>query len=344
MNLYGVDAAYPDNLTLAALDAMQNPAPSWVLVYTGGPTNGGHWTVADKTDRASRYQTIPCYVGQNDLERSDGSIYHLGTYTVEQGEADAQDALKCFATYGYLTGAYWLDTEYISYHNSGAPVLDYIDAFHKVMYARGYLPGQYGSAPMLEAYRPSVPCGAAVAQWFTSDPTTPPNILDIPLSAGAKSRYAFHAWQYFNRGGYDVSVADSRMFPAGDVSSAAKSADGFPGSTYTLSDGTTARYFAETGYSVAHGFLAFWEKYGQPDAGNLLFGYPISREYVRMFPNGEAYTCQMFERARFEWHPNSNASRYDVELGLIGNLVVERTNEANTYPTAFMKENPPDGR
>jgi hypothetical protein len=343
--MYGVDAAYPINLTLAALAGMNNPAPQWVLVYVGGPTNGGHWTVGDKQSVASRYRTIPCYVGQNDLQRADGSIYHIGTYTAPQGEADALDALSCFAEYGYLSGTYWLDTEYITYANSGAQVLDYIDAFHKTMYARGWLPGQYGSKQMLEDYRPSVPCGAAVAQWFDLNPTPAPNILDIPLSSDARNRYAWLAWQYVNRGGYDASVSDERMFPSADWNIAPNKPNGTqddkPGTVYKLSDGTDARYFSETGYSIAHGFKSFWEKYGSPEAGFLLFGYPISREYVRLFPNGEAFTCQMFERARFEWHPSSNAGRFDVELGLIGNLVLERTNEAMTYPAAFVKENPP---
>jgi hypothetical protein len=341
--LYGVDASYPNNVTLAALDAMSNPPPSWVLVYVGGPTNGGHWTVSDKTDRESRYQTVPCYVGQNDLQHDDGSIYHVGTYTPEQGVIDARDALQCFTTYGYPTGAYWLDTEYISYHNSGAPVLDYIDAFHQVMHQAGYSCGQYGSAEMLEAYKPSVPVGAAVAQWFETMPATLPLLSAIPLSTTAQSRYSWRAWQFFNRGGYDVSVADERMFPAADWSRAQNRppTHGLPGQTYQLSDGSTARFFPDTGYSIAYGFRSFWETYGVPEPGMLLFGYPISREYMRLFPSGEAYTCQMFERARLEWHPNSDSVHFDVELGLIGNLVVERTNEAQTYPAAFVKEHQP---
>lgn len=334
MLYYGVDNAY--ELDLAKL-ATINPPPNWVLVYTGGPTATHAWAVSAKKSIEPEYKTVPCYVGQNDLERN-GQIYHTGTYTVAQAHIDAADAIAGFQAYGYENCAYWLDTEYISYYNSGAPVLTYIDAFHVAMNAAGYHAGQYGSGPMLEAYHPSVPCGAALATWFTTAPITPPNILDIPLSDAAKARYSFLCWQYWNHGDYDQSVSDDRMFNLGD--STVPTSD-LPGTLYDLGDGTQGRYFAETGYSIAHGFRSYWEKFGAPSAGVLLFGYPISREYTRMMPDGQAFTCQMFERARFEWHPNSNAEVFDVELGLIGNLVVERTNESQTYPQAFVKENPP---
>lgn len=69
------------------------------------------------------------------------------------------------------------------------------------------------------------------------------------------------------------------------------------------------RYFPETGYNVGGGFLAYWEQFG----GLAIFGYPITGEYQQ---NG--VTVQLFERARFEWHPGSWPERFDVQLGLLG--------------------------
>lgn len=63
------------------------------------------------------------------------------------------------------------------------------------------------------------------------------------------------------------------------------------------------------GHVLGHGFKAFWDKFG----GLPLFGYPITEE---VSVNG--LTVQYFERARFEWHPGSDPSRFDVMLGLVG--------------------------
>ncbi len=78
---------------------------------------------------------------------------------------------------------------------------------------------------------------------------------------------------------------------------------------FTFSPPPPVRYFPETGFAVANGFLRYWAQFG----GLSVFGYPISAE---MQENG--ITVQYFERARFEWHPGSNPDRYDVELGRVG--------------------------
>ncbi len=72
------------------------------------------------------------------------------------------------------------------------------------------------------------------------------------------------------------------------------------------------RYFPETGHSVGHGFLKYWESFG----GLSAFGYPITDE---MQENGT--TVQYFQRARFEWHPGAAPQRYDVLLGLLGDII-----------------------
>jgi len=79
-------------------------------------------------------------------------------------------------------------------------------------------------------------------------------------------------------------------------------------------------YFAETGHHLCFGFRSYWHNHGL-DFGDpgysyreslLLFGYPISEEFVI---NGR--TVQYFERARFEWHPQ-NSPPYEILLGRLG--------------------------
>jgi hypothetical protein len=85
--------------------------------------------------------------------------------------------------------------------------------------------------------------------------------------------------------------------------------------TERTSAGSGCRLFAETGHDLCGGFQGFWNAFG----GLPVFGLPISQEFQEQNPdNGQTYTVQYFERARFEWHPGFLPSRYDVELGRIG--------------------------
>jgi hypothetical protein len=76
-------------------------------------------------------------------------------------------------------------------------------------------------------------------------------------------------------------------------------------------------YFAETGHHLSNraGFLDFWRAKGQV----LLFGYPVSEEFVE---NGRI--VQYFERARFEYHPELAGTPYEVQLGLLGVEAAQR--------------------
>jgi hypothetical protein len=71
----------------------------------------------------------------------------------------------------------------------------------------------------------------------------------------------------------------------------------------------SSRYFPETDHSVSHGFKSYWEKYGDLD----YFGLPISEEFTE-----DDKTVQYFERARFEWQPESDPHHFDVVLGRLG--------------------------
>jgi hypothetical protein len=68
-------------------------------------------------------------------------------------------------------------------------------------------------------------------------------------------------------------------------------------------------YFAQTGHWLNSPFLEYW----QANGGLVVFGYPI-REPEEV--NG--MLVQVFERARFEYHPENAGTPYAVQLGLLG--------------------------
>ncbi|MBN9393358.1 MAG: polysaccharide deacetylase family protein [Chloroflexi bacterium] len=74
-------------------------------------------------------------------------------------------------------------------------------------------------------------------------------------------------------------------------------------------------FFPQTGHTLSHGFLAYWQNNG----GLPAFGYPLSEEFQEKNPDdGQTYTVQYFERARFEYHPEHAGTPYEVQLGLLG--------------------------
>jgi hypothetical protein len=88
-----------------------------------------------------------------------------------------------------------------------------------------------------------------------------------------------------------------------------------------------ARYFAETGHNVGGKFLTYWENTG----GLAQFGFPISEEIQETLEDGNTYTVQYFERARFELHPE-NLAPYDVLLGQFGRRIVNALNPNAALP------------
>ncbi len=82
-----------------------------------------------------------------------------------------------------------------------------------------------------------------------------------------------------------------------------------------VAESADLQYFPETGHTIAFGFKKFWAANGGLDA----FGFPISEEFTE---NGR--TVQYFERARFEFNPNSDNPDYKVTLGLLGQEALER--------------------
>lgn len=91
-----------------------------------------------------------------------------------------------------------------------------------------------------------------------------------------------------------------------------------------------ARFFPETGYSVAGAFRAFWEANGALDN----FGFPISAE----FAGADGRTTQWFERARFELVTVNGQTQ--VALGNLGREITED----RVFPKSPPVENTPDRR
>ena len=78
-----------------------------------------------------------------------------------------------------------------------------------------------------------------------------------------------------------------------------------------------SRAFPETGFSVGGRFLAYWSSNG----GLPLYGYPLTGEIRERLGDGNEYTVQYFERARFEYHPEKTDPRYQVLLGQFGRRI-----------------------
>ncbi len=84
--------------------------------------------------------------------------------------------------------------------------------------------------------------------------------------------------------------------------------------------------FPETGFTVRGPFLSFWQthglEFGDPNVSYreslALFGYPISGEIQEQLEDGNTYTVQYFERARFEYHLESLQTDFGVLLGQFG--------------------------
>ena len=76
-----------------------------------------------------------------------------------------------------------------------------------------------------------------------------------------------------------------------------------------------ASYSLRRGNWVGGAFLQRWQNNG----GLFVNGYPITDEFQEQLSDGNTYSVQYFERARFEFHPE-NAAPYNVLLGALGRL------------------------
>ena len=81
-----------------------------------------------------------------------------------------------------------------------------------------------------------------------------------------------------------------------------------------VANGPDIHYFPETGHTVHHAFLAYFNARG----GLEQFGFPISEETTE---NG--FTVQYFQRARMEYHPELPAA-YSISLTLLGDQYIAK--------------------
>ncbi len=89
-------------------------------------------------------------------------------------------------------------------------------------------------------------------------------------------------------------------------------------------------YFPSTGHSLSGGFYSYWKANGDI----ALFGYPISEEFKQ-----DGLTVQWFERARFEYHPESPSR--PVQLTLLGSTAYSaQADRTAAAPAAQQKAAP----
>ena len=88
-------------------------------------------------------------------------------------------------------------------------------------------------------------------------------------------------------------------------------------------------YYEETGHNIGGAFLAYWRNYG----GLAQFGYLLTEQFTERLEDGNAYTVQYFERARFELHPE-NQPPYDVLLGQFGRRILAELPPPDIAPGA----------
>jgi hypothetical protein len=93
----------------------------------------------------------------------------------------------------------------------------------------------------------------------------------------------------------------------------------------TASPGGDRTFFPESGHSLGGAFRGFWQGRG----GLAAFGYPISEEFGEINQqDGQFYTVQYFQRARFEYHPQNVGTPYEVQLGQLGRQLLNERPDA----------------
>jgi photosystem II stability/assembly factor-like uncharacterized protein len=83
-----------------------------------------------------------------------------------------------------------------------------------------------------------------------------------------------------------------------------------------FANGPLRIYVPQTHHSIAEPFLSYWRSHG----GAAVFGYPISEVLHEQNGDGtgKAYTLQYFQNARLEYHPENKGTKYEIQLGLLG--------------------------
>jgi hypothetical protein len=90
----------------------------------------------------------------------------------------------------------------------------------------------------------------------------------------------------------------------------------------------------ETGSCLRGPFLSYWRANG----GVTQFGLPVTDEVVERLSDGKIYVVQYTERARFEYHPENKDPKYQVLLGLLGNVLAQGREKEQPFQRANQTE------
>jgi len=158
---------------------------------------------------------------------------------------------------------------------------------------------------------PASPIDVLWTPWFSGESCGPqPRDAELVTQVSAGSQGTFTATHHAQQlVGYGNDSWEGIIYLAKTTVPGSEITSNYVCFRFTGTASPDVQYFPETGHSVGHGFLRYWQQFG----GLPIFGYPITDEMQE-----DGITVQYFERARFEWHPGSNPARYDVELGLVG--------------------------
>jgi hypothetical protein len=166
-------------------------AGGWWNVYIGGPESGPGWTPEILRDyvRHGIDRFMLTYVGRQ----------KRGPLTAAQGKADAIDALKIAARYGY-TGNFplCLDVEISTYDNARTKTITYARAWCSTVKSAGARPGIYSNPGplkgMAEGNVPAEFVWCASWQGHGPAPHDPHAIPQLPHELWGKPGQ--RAWQY----------------------------------------------------------------------------------------------------------------------------------------------------
>src|SRR5438270_5835803 len=86
----------------------------------------------------------------------------------------------------------------------------------------------------------------------------------------------------------------------------------FISSTNMVGAQDAGRYYPETDKTLAPEFISYYDSHG----GLPIFGYPLTDTETE-----GGFKVQYLERARLEYHPEHAGTPYEVQLGLLGNII-----------------------
>ncbi len=134
---------------------------------------------------------------------------------------------------------------------------------------------------------------------------------------------------------YRISYAGTPPTPVPPAGAAPTAVAGKPAPVPAAQLPGVSRCFHETGQCLRGAFLDYWFTHG----GLEQFGLPVTGELSEKLEDGNTYSVQYTERARFELHPENQGKESYVLLGRLGlDLVAGRESEG-----PFQRASPCDG-